>query len=200
MKKTIIFLAVLFNIAFTKAQSQNCIRVTNAYFDNPSADNVTWRLVVNYTANGTKNLRTYVFNGADTVINSCFQTTNQTQSGTLVYDSIITAGGSSMLRARFIRRTGTCDNGVACESDQIIDNNVLDIKVTNLSARNIKNTTEITFTVLSIDEIARVVFNFYMPNGEIQKREVSIPQAKPGETWKVTFDNIKKTYSAQKLY
>jgi hypothetical protein len=39
-----------------------------------------------------------------------------------------------------------------------------------------------------------------MPNGEIQKREVSIPQAKPGETWKVTFDNIKKTYSTQKLY
>ena len=198
MKKTIILLGLLCSFLFTHAQ--NCIRVTSAQFQNPSGDNVTWRLVVNYTANGTKNLRTYVFNGADTVINSCFQTTNQTQTGTLVYDSIITTGGSSMLRARFIRRTGTCDNGTSCADDQIINDNVLDIKIANLSARNIKNTTEITFTVLSVDDDPKIIFNFYMPNGEIEKREVVIPEARSGQTWKVTFDNTKKTYSTKKLY
>lgn len=197
MKKTIILLAFIMSFVFTKAQ--NCIRVTSAQFENPSGDNVTWRLVVNYTANGTKNLRTYVFNGVDTVINSCFQTTNATQSGTLVYDSIITTGGSSMLRARFIRRTGTCDNGTVCADDQVINDNVLDIKIANITAKNVKNNTEITFTILSIDDEPKIVFNFYMPNGEVQKREVSLPDARPGQTWKVTFDNIKKTYSAQKL-
>jgi hypothetical protein len=197
MKKTIIILAVLFNSAF--AYAQNCIRVTSAQFENPSCDNVTWRLVVNYTANGTKNLRTYVFNGSDTIVNTCFQSSNQNQNGTLIYDSIITTGGSSMLRARFTRRTGTCDNGTVCGTDQTINDNVLDIKIVNISARNIKNTTEIIFTVLSIDNEPIVVFNFHMPNGEIQKREVSLPEARPGQTWKVIFDNIKKTYSAQKL-
>lgn len=192
-------MAVLFNIAFTKAQSQNCIRVTSAQFENPSGDNVNWRLVVNYTANGTKNLRTYVMNGADTVVNACFQTSNQTQTGTLVYDNIITTGGNSMLRVRFVRRTGTCDNGTACGNDQVINDGVLDIKIANISAKNIKNTTEIIFTVLSVDNDPTIIFNFYMPNGEIQKREVSLPEARPGQTWKVTFDNINKTYSAQKL-
>jgi predicted RNA-binding protein with TRAM domain len=38
-----------------------------------------------------------------------------------------------------------------------------------------------------------------MPTGEIEKREVVIPEAKSGQTWKVTFDNIKKTYSTNKL-
>lgn len=198
MKKTIILLGLLCSFLFT--QAQNCIRVTSAQFENPSGDNVTWRLVVNYTANGTKNLRTYVFNGSDTVINSCFQTTNQTQTGTLVYDSIITTGGNSMLRVRFIRRTGSCDNGTVCADDQVINDNVLPIKLTNVYAKNVKNTTEITFTILTMDEGEDgFVFNFYMPNGEIQKREVSLPKARSGETWKVTFDNIKKTYSAQKL-
>ena len=197
MKKVIALLLMVLGVTFTKAQ--NCIRVTSAQFENPSGDNVTWRLVVNYTANGTKNLRTYVFNGADTVINSCFQTSNQTQTGTLVYDSIITTGGNLMLRARFVRRTGTCDNGTVCGNDQVINDGVLDIKIANISAKNIKNTTEIIFTVLSVDTDPKIVFNFYMPNGEIQKREVSLPEARPGQTWKVTFDNIKKTYSAQKL-
>jgi hypothetical protein len=197
--KKILLLLTLFVSTLTSI-AQNCIRVTSAQFENPSGDNVTWRLVVNYTANGTKNLRTYVINGSDTIVNACFQTTNQTQNGTLIYDSIITTGGSSMLRVRFIRRTGTCDNGVTCGDDQIINDNVLDIKIANITARNIKNTTEITFTVLSIDDEPKIVFNFYMPNGEIQKREVSLPEARPGQTWKVTFDNIKKTYSTQKLY
>jgi len=198
MKKTIILLGLLCSFLFT--QAQNCIRVTSAQFENPSGDNVTWRLVVNYTANGTKNLRTYVFNGTDTVINSCFETTNQTQSGTLVYDSIITTGGSSMLRVRFIRRTGTCDNGTVCGDDQVINDNVLPIKLINVYAKNVKNTTEIIFTILTMDEgDDHFVFNFYMPNGEIEKREVSLPTARSGETWKVTFDNIKKSYSAQKL-
>jgi hypothetical protein len=196
--KKILFLLTLFVSTLTSI-AQNCIRVTSAQFENPSGDNVTWRLVVNYTANGTKNLRTYVFNGSDTLVNSCFQSSNQTQTGQLVYDNIITTGGSSMLRARFVRRTGTCDNGTVCGDDQVINDNVLDIKIANISARNIKNTTEITFAVLSIDNEPIVVFNFYMPNGEIQKREVSLPEARPGQTWKVTFDNIKKTYSAQKL-
>jgi len=197
MKKTSILLAILFSFVF--ANAQNCIRVTTARFENPSGDNVTWKLVVNYTANGTKNLRTYVFNGADTLINSCFQTSNQTQTGTLVYDSIITTGGTSMLRVRFVRRTGTCDNGTVCSDDQVINDGVLDIKITNISAKNIKNNTEITFTVLSVDNDPTIVFNFYMPTGEIEKREVVIPEAKSGQTWKVTFDNIKKTYSTNKL-
>lgn len=200
MKKTIALLLTLFSIAFTKAQSQSCITIVSSYFENPSGDNVTWRLVVNYSANGTKNLRTYVFRGNDTVVNTCFQTSNQTQNGTLIYDNIITSGGSSMLRARFIRRTGTCDNGTICGDDQTLVNGVLDIKITNISARNIKNTTEVMFKILSVDETHRIVFNFYMPNGEVQKREVKLPYAKDGETWKVIFDNNKKTYSTQKLY
>ena len=188
---------MLLGSTFTKAQ--NCIRVTSAQFENPSGDNITWRLVVSYTANGTKNLRTYVFNGVDTVVNSCFQTNNQTQTGQLVYDNIITTGGSAMLRARFVRRTGTCDNGTVCGDDQVVNDGVLDIKVANLSARNIKNTTEITFTILSVDNDPKIVFNFHMPNGEIEKREVVIPDARSGQTWKVIFDNNKKTYSAKKL-
>lgn len=196
--KKILLLLVLYVSTLT-AVAQNCIRVTSAQFENPSGDNITWRLVVNYTANGTKNLRTYVFSGADTIVNTCFQSSNQTQTGTLVYDNIITTGGSSMLRARFTRRTGTCDNGAICGTDQTINDCVLDIKIANISARNIKSTTEIIFTVLSIDNEPIVVFNFHMPNGEIQKREVSLPEARPGQTWKVIFDNIKKTYSAQKL-
>jgi len=105
-----------------------------------------------------------------------------------------------MLRAVFVRRTGTCDNGTICGSDQSISDGVLDIKITKLSARNIGNTTEITFTILSIDETSQVVFNFYMPNGQVEKREVILEKARPGEVWKVRFNNIKKTYKKKKLY
>lgn len=198
MKKQFVFLIVLL-LCVTILKAQNCITVVSSQFQNPSGDSTHWRLVINYVANGTKNLRTYVFNGGDTLVNACFQTSNQTQTGTITYDNIVTTWGSSLLSAKFIRRTGTCDNGAVCGAEQNLSGGVLDIKITNLYARNIKNTTEITFKVLSIDETARVSLNFYMPSGKIEKREVVLPQARPGDIWKVTFDNITKKYSTQKI-
>jgi hypothetical protein len=199
MKKILTLLFAFVILSISGVKSQNCITVVSAAFTNPSGDNITWRLSVNYSSNGTKNLRTYVFNGNDTVVNSCFQSSNSTNTGTLIYDSIITTGGSSMLRTRFVRSTGTCDNGTICGNDQTIIDDVLDIKIINLNAKNIGNTTEVTFDVVSIDETHRITFNFYMPDGTIKKKLVLLPEAKNNEKWKITFDNINGNYKTKKI-
>jgi hypothetical protein len=199
MKKTLTLLIAFVILNITNAKSQNCITVVSAAFTNPSGDNVTWRLSVNYSSNGTKNLRTYVFNGNDTLVNSCFQSSNRENIGTLIYDGIITNGGMSMLRTKFVRRTGTCDNGATCAEDQTIICNVLDIKIKNLYAKNIGNTTEATFDILSIDETHRITFNFYMPDGKIKRKSVLLPEAKNNEKWKVVFDNTNGNYNAKKI-
>jgi hypothetical protein len=202
MKKhlTLLFsLTVLvFGFALT-SQSQNCLDVTSAQFTNPSGDNVTWRLTIGYRSNGTKNLKTLVFVGQDTVINTCFQSSQSANTGTIIYDNIISPNGLSALRAKFTRFTGTCENGTVCAGELTLYNNILDIKIVNLSARNRGNITEITFKVVSVDETARIFFNFYMPDGTRKKHEIKLPNARPEETWQVNFNNLTETYTAKKL-
>lgn len=197
MKKTI--LSLLFAMGCIAGKAQSCITVLSSQFTNPSNDGVTWNLVINYTANGTKNLRTYVFVNSDTAVNACFQTSLGAGTGTIIYDSIIAPGGLSTLRAKFVRRTGTCDNGTSCADDQDLIHNILDVKLTDLSARNIGNTTEIIFTVLSIESTSSVYLNFYMPDGSVKKRKIVLPGAKSGQRWKVVYNNLNNEYKSFKL-
>ena len=197
MKKTI--LSFLFAIGCITGKAQSCINVVSSQFTNPSNDGITWNLVINYTANGTKSLKTYVFVGTDTAINACFQTSVGNNVGTITYDSIIAPGGLATLRAKFVRGTGTCGNGTSCGGDQDLVHNVLDIKITDLVARNIRNTTEVTFTILSIESTSSVYLNFYMPDGSVKKRRITLPGAKSGQRWTVIYNNITDTYKPFKL-
>ena len=197
MKKLLLTLILLFSILGMYAQS--CITVISSSFTNPSGDDSTWRLTINYTANGVKNLKTYVFVDGDTVINACFQTSQGTSNGSISYDGIIAPGGLLTLTAKFVRRTGTCDNGTSCDGDQVVINNTLDLKIANIYARNIGNITEITFKILSVDQNSRIIFNFYMPDGKIKKREIKLPNARNGQIWRILYNNITDTYTTNKL-
>ena len=194
MKKTI--LSFLFAMGCIAGKAQSCITVLSSQFTNPSNDGVTWNLVINYTANGTKSLKTYVFVGTDTAVNACFQTSVGTNTGSITYDGIIAPGGLPTLRARFVRSTGTCNNGTNCDTDQDLINNILDVKLTGLSARNVGNTTEITFTILSIENTSSIYFNFYMPDGSIKKRRIVLPNAKSGQRWTVIYNNLTDEYKS----
>ena len=199
MKK--LLLTVLLGMLLVTTQAQNCIRVTSAAFTNPSGDNVTWRLTLNYIADGTKHLVTTVLVSNDTVLTSCFETRgNNATTGTLIYDSIIAPGGLPTLRATIDRYTGGCGQGIKCDSSQSIINNVLELKVLLLDARNYNNDTRVTFKVLSIDETNAITFNFTLPDGKTKKHRIVLSDvARPGDVWVVTVNNIDGTYTTKKL-
>ena len=196
--KKFLLIALLTMVSISN-YAQNCIDILSAHFSNPSGDDTTWRLTINYAANGTKNLKTYVFVNSDTVFTACFQSSGNISSGTIIYDNIIATGGLATLVAKFSRRTGTCDNGTACQADDILIGNVLDLKITDLFARNVGNFTEITFKILSISPEDKIVFNFQLPDGEIKNHEIKLNDAAAGQTWKILYDNITNNYSALKI-
>lgn len=199
MKK--LLLTLIFGALLIATKAQNCIQVTSAAFTNPSGDNVTWRLTVNYVADGTKHLVTTVLVSGDTVRSTCFEARGSgVTTGTLVYDNIIAPGGLPTLRAIFNRFTGTCGTGTECGSVQIVDNNVLDLKVELLDARNFNNDTRVTFKVLSIDETNAITFNFTLPNGKTKKHRIVLSEtARPGDVWVVTVNNLDGSYTTKKL-
>lgn len=197
MKKTI--LTSLFFLFSLITFSQNCINVQWAYFDNPSGDNTNWKLYINWNANGTKNLKTVVKKGQTVILEECQQSSGSNTSGTLIYNFVSPNTTLGDLTATLHRFTGTCGNGTLCDSTLYLANNILPIKISSLHARNIKNTTEITFKIESIDD-RKITFNFTLKNGQVKKYDVILPEyARDGETWVVTIDNINGTYKTKKL-
>lgn len=198
MKK--IILVLLLFCSFFISKSQNCIKVQWSYFDNPSGDNIHWRLLVNYQSDGTKHLNTVVKNNGTIVLDTCFETVGGGQtSGTLIYPLTLPNATFQTLSATFYRYTGRCGGGMVCDSAQNLVNNVLPIKVSFLYAKNVGNTTEVTFKVESIDD-RTITFNFTLKSGTVKKYFVTLPEtAKDGDTWKVIINNINGTYTTKKL-
>jgi len=205
MKKTsltLLLIAGLFYGSLTPCSAQNCITVNWAYFDNPSGDNIRWRLLVNWSANGTKHLVTTVTNHGDTVLSECYQTAGGggTQSGTLTYLVTVPSGNVNFI-GTFRRFTGTCGNGTECDIAQSLYNNVLPIRIHSVSAKNIGNTTEVRFTIESIDgQDNFVTISATLKNGTKRKYKIKMPDdAKPGQAWKVIINNLTQNYTLIKL-
>lgn len=198
MKK--LFLSLVFLFSYLFSMSQNCIRVQWCYFDNPSGDNINWRLYVNYSADGTKHLNTVVKNNGVQLLNECFETRGNGQvSGTIIYNFTAFGATYSSLSATFSRYTGVCGSGSECDSPQELSNNTLPVKISNLYAKNVGYFTEITFKIESISD-KTIVLNFTQNDGTVKKHLIRLPNnAKDGETWKVIINNINNSYLTQKL-
>jgi len=199
MKKTILTLVLAATCMLTKAQ--NCIAVNWSYFDNPSGDNIHWRLLVNWSSDGTKNLNTIVTNYGDTVLSECYQVNSGpgTLSGTLTYNFTIPSGNVNLV-GKFRRFTGTCGNGTECSSEQTLINNVLPIKFEYITARNSGNNTLITFKAASVEGENQITVQYQMKDGSMKKHAISLPsEIKAGDIWMITINNITNTYTAKKL-
>jgi hypothetical protein len=200
MKKALSTLLLICLVAFGRAQ--NCITVNWSYFDNPSNDNIHWRLLVNWSADGTKHLRTTVTNYGDTVLNECYQVSNGgggTQSGTITYNITIPTGNVNFV-GTFRRFTGTCGNGTECSSAQSLINNVLPIKIMNVSAKNVGNTTEVKFRIESVDGDNLLTLNMFLKNGTKKVYKIQMPDnVIVGQNWKIVIDNITEKYTLIKL-
>jgi hypothetical protein len=194
---------LLFLLLFPIVASSQCITVNSAFFTNPSNDGVHWSLNLNWTAQGVNHLKIYVKENTDTVLNTCFQMSNNTQTtGTSVYDGIFAPGGLPTLSATFCRWTGSCGSGVQCAPNQVIDpGGVLDITFDNISAKYINgNTAEVRFRILSTSSSKTLYLNLRMKDGKIKKCKVDFPNyVKPGEYWKVLLNYQTGNYIITKL-
>jgi hypothetical protein len=199
IKKFLSTILLVCSLAFSKAQ--NCITVNWSYFDNPSGDNIHWRLLVNWSANGRKNLNTIVKNYNDTLLNECYEVnaTNGNQSGTLTYNITIPSGNANLIGI-FKRYTGTCGNGTECSSEQILINNVLPIKITGVSAKNIGSNTEVKFMIESVEGENVVTLNMLLANGTKKTYKIQMPVGvSTGQQWKIVIDNKTQKYTLIKL-
>jgi hypothetical protein len=198
MKKVLLSLFLGLTLMF-QGKSQNCITITSAILTNPSGDNITWRLTVNYAASGIKHFNTIVTVSGDTTIYTCTESHGNNNTGVVIYNNIIAPGGLSTIHVRFNRYTGTCDNGTICGGSQCLDHNVLDLKIKPISARNVNNHTQVMFQVFSIDETNAITFNFTLPNNTVKKYRIILSEkARPGDIWLVTINNINGTYTSKK--
>ena len=185
------------------SQAQNCITVNWAYFDNPTGDAIHWRLLINWSADGVKHLRTLVTNFGDTVLNECLQVSNGgggTQTGTTTY-TVTVPDGRVDFKGTFRRFTGTCGNGSECGGTQSLINNVLPIKATNISARNIGNNTEVRFTIETVEYDDNIVrLSMVLKNGSKREYNIKMPDGvMPGQNWKIIINNLTNTYTLIKL-
>ena len=197
MKK--ILLSTLLLLSTVLGQSQ-CVTVNSAFFTNPSGDNTTFSLNINWTAEGTNHLVAYVMSGADTIYTTCVQVSG-IGSGTSIYNGIVSPGGLPTLSASFCRWTGPCGSGVKCAPDQTIPaGGVLDIKFERITARYVDaNTTEVIFKVATASTSKTLTFNLRMKSGTVKKYTIQMPQTvRTGDTWKVTLDHTKGTYTTIK--
>jgi hypothetical protein len=200
MKKLIGTLLLFLMLSTGKAQ--NCITVNWSYFDNPSGDNIHWRLLVNWSANGTKHLKTIVTNYGDTILNECYQVRSSSgaQTGTFTYNITVPNGRVNFV-GKFKRFTGTCGNGTECDGEQTLVNNILPIRVTEVSAKNIGNSTEVMFRVQTIDGYDNIVtLNMLLKNGSNRQFKIKMPDdVRPGQIWKITINNLTGEYKTNKL-
>ena len=197
MKRILISFLLLLGVIASKSQ---CVIVNSAFFTNPSGDNQTFSLNINWTAEGTNHLVAYVMSSGDTIYTTCVQVSGL-GSGTSIYNDIQAPGGLITLSASFCRWTGPCGSGVKCGSDQIIPpGGVLDIKFERVIARYVDaSTTEIIFNVASASGSRTLTFNLRMKSGAMKKYTIQMPQSvRAGETWKVTLNHVKGTYTTQK--
>jgi hypothetical protein len=193
MKK--ILLTFLILLSFLSSKSQACINVTNAILTNPSGDNITWRLTIDWSSSGTKHLNTVVLVGRDTVLNTCHQSQGNGRTGTLVYDNIISPLGSSEIKVFMVRNTGTCGNGISCGTTVTIINNVLPLKITNITAKNIDNFTHISFKVESLDKVNRMRVNYVLSDNSKKYYDIKLPEnIRVGDIITISINNINGTY------
>jgi hypothetical protein len=193
MKKLFLFLA--FSLATLLSYSQNCIEVVNATLTNPSNNNTSWKLTIDWTSSGTKHLLIKVLVGNDTVINTCHQSQGQNRTGTLVYD-INSPNGLSAIRVILDRNTGTCNNGTSCGSTVTITNGVLPLKISELSARNVGVYTNITFKVLSLDKVNSLKVNYVMEDGTKKYFDITLPNTiREGQYMTISINNKTGNYT-----
>ena len=198
MKK--LLLSVLLLTLTLLGQSQ-CVTVNSAYFTNPSGDNQTFSLNINWTAEGTNHLVAYVMSGDDTIYTTCVQVSGL-GSGTSIYNGIVAPNGFSTLSASFCRWTGPCGSGAKCAPDQTIPaGGVLSIKFERVTARLVSSTViEITIKAATTFDSKTVFFNLRMKDNTSRKYAVQMPQnVQAGETWKVILNRIDGSYTTKKL-
>lgn len=197
MKKLLLSGLLLLSVLLGRSQ---CVTVNSAYFTNPSGDDQTFSLNINWTAEGTNHLVAYVMSSGDTIYTACVQVSGM-GSGTSIYNGIQAPGGLATLSASFCRWTSSCGSGVKCGPDQYIPaGGVLDIKFERVVARYVgASTTEIIFNVASALGSKTLTFNLRMKSGAIKKYTIQMPQnVQVGDTWKVTLNHVKGTYTTQK--
>jgi hypothetical protein len=195
-------LIVLFSLQCFFASSQ-CIVVDSAHFTNPSGDNTTFDLRINWTSVGLKHLKTYVISNADTVFTACFQvSTPSQQSGTSLYTGIIAPSGFAGLSVIFSRWNGPCNAGTKCGPDQfILSGGVLDIKFEKIIARNIDaDNSEVIFKVASAFGRNTATINLRMKSGIVKKYPIEIKEeVRSGEWWKIIINHKTGSYKVTKL-
>jgi hypothetical protein len=196
-----IFLALL-SLSCLLASSQ-CIVVNSAYFINPSGDNSTFDLYINWTASGVNHLETYALSNNDTIFTACVQVSNPSaSSGTSIYSGIVAPSGLTSLSAVFSRWTGPCNSGIKCGPDQFIpQGGVLDIKFEKIVARNIDSyNSEVIFKVASAFGRKTATINLRMKSGIIKKYPIEIKEeVRSGEWWKVIINHKTGSYKVTKL-
>lgn len=144
MKK--VYLLLLCNVCMLVAYSQNCIRVTSASFSNPSNDGITWKLVINYNADGNKTLETAIKLGQLTLINDCF---NASGTGTKEYDNIIAVGGNLLLNAVFVPRTGSCGSAQCGPIQVLAPGGLLPIVLNTFDVKRIQQSVQLNWSTMT---------------------------------------------------
>lgn len=204
MNKTFLTLLFLFLSLITLSQS-NCITVNSALFTNPSGDDTTFTLTINWSTRGMNHLVTYVKSGNDTIYETCTQVSNPGSSnGTITYDNIIAPGGLMTLSAVFVRWSGPCGGGSICGPNQFITpGGVLNIKFEKITARRVNSyTTEIKFKVGSVSSSDSKIatFNLRMKSGQIKNYSVQMPHnLRDGESWMIILNHKTGSYTTLKL-
>lgn len=195
MKKNVLFLLALTMSTFSYAQ--NCIVVTSAAFTNPSNDNTTWNLNLNYTANGNKNLEILVYCGTTVVLNTCLDVNG---SGSKTYTNIICNNGFANLSAKFTPHTGGCGSA-ACGPTQILppDGGPLPILVSSFYAKRSNSTVTLSWQTESEINAKEFVLQKKTDNGFIDIASIPAKNAATGAQYSYTDNNNSKGTSQYRL-
>lgn len=121
MKKIFTLLAFIVTIS-TNTSAQNCARVLpGTTFVNPSGDNKTFDMIVNWESDGQKHIRISVRCMGTEIFNTCLSINEGGQSsGTTTYTGIVCPMGIDGIMATFTPFTGSCGAGTQCGGLQVL--------------------------------------------------------------------------------
>ncbi|HMK05384.1 MAG TPA: T9SS type A sorting domain-containing protein [Ferruginibacter sp.] len=187
------------------ASAQNCVQATAASFSNPSNDGVTWRLTLNWQADGQKYFNVIVRVGTTnpaTVLNTCLSiNAGGGATGTHVYNNIIAPGGIPTLSASFERFTGSCGGGNSCGITQIIPvgSGVLPIKISSFYARRNGNTVSLNWASETEVNAKQFIIEKNTGSGYVAVGTVDAVNNALGSSYSFNDQNMSKAVSQYRL-
>ena len=167
----------------TAAFSQNCAKVTSAFFSGPFSPNGTYSLTINYTTDGSKSLITVIKCSGTTILTKCL---NDNQDGQITYTGLVCDGGIPKLSVVFTPKTGNCLNATACNASpqSIPEGGLLPIKLSGFSAVRSKQVVSLNWNT----------------EFEVDAKEFIIERAEGTEFRSVGTININGNSSTKKSY